>query len=38
MRLRFTSGHDPSANGQVEQVNAALGQYLRFYCNYEQNN
>jgi len=24
------------ANGQVERVNSTLEQYLRFYCNYEQ--
>ena len=38
MRLYFTSGHHPSANGQVERVNSALEQYLRIYCNYEQDN
>jgi len=36
IRLHFTSGHHPSANGQVERVNSTLEQYLRFYCNYEQ--
>ena len=38
MRLHFTSGHHPSANGQVERVNSTLEQYLRIYCNYEQDN
>ena len=38
MRLHFTSGHHPAANGQVERVNSTLEQYLRIYCNYEQNN
>ena len=38
MRLHFTSGHRPSANGQVERINSTLEQYLRIYCNYEQNN
>ena len=38
MRLHFTSGHHPSANGQVEWVNSTLEQYLRIYCNYEQDN
>jgi len=38
MRLHFTSGHHPSANGQVERVNTTLKQYLRMYCNYEQDN
>ena len=28
MRLHFTSGHHPSANGQVERVNSTLEQYL----------
>jgi hypothetical protein len=30
--------HHASANGQVEQVNSTLEQYLRIYCNYEQDN
>src|SRR5258706_3513428 len=38
MRLHFTSGHHPSANGQVECVNSTLEQYLRIYCNYQQDN
>jgi len=38
MRLHFTSCHHPSANGQVERFNTTLEQYLRFYCNYEQDN
>ena len=38
MRLHFTSGHHPSANGQVERINSTLEQYLRIYCNYQQNN
>ena len=38
MRLYFTSRHHPSANGQVERVNSTLEQYLRIYCNYEQDN
>jgi transposase InsO family protein len=38
MRLHFTSGHHPSANGQVERINSTLEQYLRIYCNYEQDN
>jgi transposase InsO family protein len=38
MRLHFTSGHHPSANGQVERVNSTLEQFLRIYCNYEQDN
>ena len=38
MRLHFTSGHHPSANGQVERLNSTLEQYLRIYCNYQQDN
>ena len=38
MRLHFTSRYHPEANGQVEQTNQMLEQYLRVYCNYQQNN
>jgi len=38
MRLHFTSGHHPSANGQVERLNSTLEQFLQIYCNYEQDN
>jgi len=38
MRLHFTSGYHPEANGQVEQTNQTLEQYLRIYCNYQQDN
>jgi len=38
MRLHFTSGYHPEANGQAEQTNQTLEQYLRVYCNYQQNN
>lgn len=38
MRLHFTSGHHPAANGQVERINSTLEQYLRIYCNYQQDN
>jgi transposase InsO family protein len=38
MRLHFTSGHHPSANGQVERINTTLEQFLRIYCNYQQDN
>jgi len=38
MCLHFTSGHHPSANGQVEHINSTLEQYLQIYCNYEQDN
>ena len=38
IQLHFTSGHHPSANSQVEQINSTLKQYLQTYCNYEQSN
>jgi len=38
MRLHFTSGYHPEANGQVEWTNQMLEQYLHVYCNYQQDN
>jgi len=38
MRLHFTSGYHPEANSQVERTNQTLEQYLRVYCNYQQDN
>lgn len=38
MRLHFTSGHHPPANGQVECINSTLEQYICIYCNYQQDN
>jgi len=38
MRLHFTSRYHPEANGQVERTNQTLEQYLRVYCNYQQDN
>jgi len=38
MRLHFTSGYHPEANGQVERTNQMLKQYLHVYCNYQQDN
>ena len=38
MKLHFTSGHHPEGDGQTERVNQTLEQYLRMYCNYQQDN
>jgi hypothetical protein len=38
MRLHFTSGYHPEGDGQTERVNQTLEQYLRMYCNYQQDN
>ena len=38
MRLHFTSGYHPKADGQTERLNQTLEQYLRVYCNYQQDN
>jgi len=38
MRLHFTSGYHLEANGQAERTNQTLEQYLRIYCNYQQDN
>ena len=38
MNLHFTSGYHPEGDGQTEQVNHTLEQYLRCYCNYQQDN
>src|SRR5882724_5751094 len=38
MKLHFTSGYHPEGDGQTEQMNQTLGQYLRVYCNYQQDN
>jgi len=38
VRLHFTSGYHPEANGQVERTNQMLEQYLHVYCNYQQDN
>jgi hypothetical protein len=38
MKLHFTSGHHPEGDGQTERVNQTLEQYLRVYCNYQQDN
>src|SRR5882672_10200207 len=38
MWLHFTSGFHPEGDGQTECVNQTLEQYLRVYCNYQQDN
>ena len=38
MRLHFTSGYHPESDGQTERTNQTLEQYLRVYCNYQQDN
>src|SRR5467141_2250493 len=38
MKLHFTSGYHPEGDGQTERMNQTLEQYLRVYCNYQQDN
>ena len=38
MKLHFTSGYHPEGNRQTERMNQTLEQYLRVYCNYQQDN
>jgi hypothetical protein len=38
MKLHFTSGYHPEGDGQTERVNQTLEQYVRCYCNYQQDN
>src|SRR3979490_827994 len=38
LHLHFTLGYHPEADGQTECVNQTLEQYLRVYCNYQQDN
>jgi len=38
MRLHFTSSYHPEGDGQTERSNQTLEQYLRIYCNYQQDN
>ena len=38
MELHFTSGYHPEGDGQTERMNQTLEQYLRVYCNYQQDN
>src|SRR6202043_4076371 len=38
MTLHFTSGYHLEGNRQTERTNQTLEQYLRCYCNYQQDN
>ncbi|CAA7265598.1 unnamed protein product [Cyclocybe aegerita] len=38
IELHFTSGYHPEGDGQTEHTNQTLEQYLRTYCNYQQDN
>jgi hypothetical protein len=38
MKIHFTSGYHPEGDGQTEQLNQTLEQYLRIFCNYQQDN
>ena len=38
MKIHFTSGYHPEGDGQTKRTNQTLKQYLRVYCNYQQDN
>jgi hypothetical protein len=38
MQLHFTSSYHPEGDGQTERTNQTLEQYLRIFCNYQQDN
>ena len=38
MKLHFTSGYYLEGDGQMEWTNQTLEQYLRIFCNYQQDN
>ena len=38
MKLHFTSGYHPEGDGQTKRTNQTLEQYIRIYCNYQQDN
>ena len=38
IHLHFTSGYHLEGDGQTERMNQTLKQYLRIYCNYQQDN
>lgn len=37
VKTNTSTSHHPQSDGQTERVNAVLEQYLRSYCNYQQN-
>ena len=38
MKTHFTLGYHPEGDGQTERLNQTLEQYLRIFCNYQQDN
>ena len=38
MKIHFTSGYHPEGDGKTERLNQTLEQYLRIFCNYQQDN
>jgi hypothetical protein len=38
MKIHFTLGYHPEGDRQTEQLNQTLKQYLRIFCNYQQDN
>src|SRR3979490_76889 len=38
MKLHYTLGYHPEGDGQTKRTNQTLEQYLRVYCNYQQDN
>ena len=36
IEFHYTSGYHPEADGQTERANQTLEQYIRMYCNYQQ--
>jgi hypothetical protein len=38
MKIHFTLGYHPEGDGQTEQLNQTLKQYLHIFCNYQQDN
>ena len=38
MKLHFTLGYHLEGDGQTEHTNQTLEQYVRVYCNYQQDN